>query len=285
MAPSPYCDEIFQYDYAMPADREQAKYFFTVRYDELVNQMVKHRVNNGNGDIFTLKVVNRYVLQMESTRGPVGAVVPVVGNGFSPTDFVVIAGTATPTTVASANAMTFAVPPLPPGEYPVEWHSGSDVFQIGAFQVDSSALTLTPDSLELASGDATSLTIAMGQPAPAGGVTLNVLTDAPNSVVMPTEVLIRGGEKSVTVKVAGGAPGAGSLHISAPGFDRAVVPIKVNEAPALPVVTPAPVEATPAPAPVPVEALPAPTVPTPVAAPAPATTAPKDLPAAAVLGS
>jgi hypothetical protein len=278
MAPSPYGDEIYQYDYTMPGDREQAKYFYTIRYDELVNQLVKHR--DLESQLYTLNIVNRYVLQMENTRGPVGAVVPVVGNGFAPADTVVIGGSPAPTTVASANAMTFAVPPLPPGDYPVEWHAGTDVFQIGAFHVDISALAVTPASLELASGDATSLTIAMGEPAPAGGVTLKVLTDAPGSVVMPVEVRIPGGQKSVTVKVAGGAPGAGTLHINAPGFSQAVVPIKVNEAPVLPVVTPTPVEAAPAPVtPVPVE-----TAPAPVAAP-PATTAPKDVPAAAVIGS
>jgi len=273
MSLTPYGDDIYQYEYAMPADREQAKYFYSVRYDELVNELVKHREEKS--DLYTLNVVNRYVLQMENTRGPVGAVVPVVGNGFSSVDFVVIGGTAAPTKVASANAMTFAVPPLPSGDYPVEWHSGSDVFQIGAFHVDSSELTVQPASLELASGDAKFLSITMGQPAPAGGVSFKVLTDAPNSVVMPADVLIPGGEKSVTVKVAGGNPGAGSLHISAPGFNRAVVVIKVDEAPMLPTPVAVPVEATPAPA------VTEPSTP----AAAPVATPPKDLPAAAVLGS
>ncbi len=280
MAPSPYGDDIFQYDYTMPGDREQAKYFFTIRYDELVNQLVKHR--DIESQLYTLNIVNRYVLQMENTRGPVGAVVPVVGNGFSPADTVVIAGSAAPTSVASANALTFAVPPLPPGDYPVEWHSGTDVFQIGAFHVDISALTVSPASVELASGDATSLTMAMGEPAPTSGVTLKILTDAPASVVMPTEVLIPAGQKSVTVKLSGGSPGAGSLHIDAPGFSQAVVPIKVNEAPALPVVTPAPVEEAPVPAtPSPADTAP---TPAPVATP-PVATPPKDVPAAAVIGS
>ena len=275
MAPSPYGDDIFQYDYAMPLDREKAKYFYTFRYDELVNQLVKHR--DIESDLYTLNIVNRYVLQMETTRGPVGAVVAIVGNGFSPVDYVVIGGTAAPTKVASANAMTFAVPPLPSGDYPVEWHSGSDVFQIGAFHVDESALLASPTSLELASGDATRLTLTMRQLAPAGGVTLKVLTDIPNSVVMPTDVLIPGGANSVTVKIAGGTPGAGSLHIGAPGFTMAVVPIKINDAPVLPV-------AAPVVTPVPIEAAPAPTAPAPTVS-APATPAPKDLPAAAVMGS
>ncbi|HTB64125.1 MAG TPA: hypothetical protein VK737_11130, partial [Opitutales bacterium] len=165
--------------------------------------------------------------------------------------------------------------------YPVEWHSGSAVTQIGGFHVDSSALTVTPTSLELASGDATSLTISMDQPAPDGGVPFAVLTDIPGSAVMPAQIIVNAGETSATVKIAGGAPGAGTLHISAPGIERAVVAIKVNPAPVLPQVAPPPVDITPV--------VPTPTVtPTPVVTPEvapPASTTPKDMPAAAVRGS
>jgi len=274
MAPSPYGDGIYQYDYAMPSDRAQAKYFFTVRYDETVNELVKHR--DIESDLFTLNIVNRYVLQIENARGPVGAVVPVVGNGFSPVDFVVIGGVATSTKVASPNAMTFAVPPLPEGDYPVEWHSGTDVFPIGAFHVDPSALTVTPASVDLLLGDSTTLTIAMSEPAPDGGVTFKVLTDIPTSVVMPAEVFIPSGQESATVKVASGTTaGVGSLHISAPGFIRSEVPINVSDGSGPQVVTPVPVEAAPT------QVTP---LPSPVIAP-PATTTPKDLPAAAVRGS
>ncbi len=278
MTPLSVGDQLFEYDYTMPADHALAKYYYTIRYDEKNNDIITHRSLNNEDGIYTLKVVSRYVREMEVERGPVGSVVPVVGNGFANGDFIVIGGTPMPAHVASANAMTFTVPPLPAGDYPVEWHSGTDVTQIGGFHVDSSALTVTPASLELASGDATALTISMAQPAPDGGVPFAVLTDVPGSVVMPAQIVISAGATSATVKVAGGAPGMGSLHISAPGIERAIVSIKVNPAPVLPQVAPPPAEVTPV--------APTPTAPvvTPETLP-PANPAPKDLPAAAVIGS
>ena len=277
MAAAPYGDQIFQYDYAMPAGNSQAKYFFTIRYDERVNGVIKHRqIDPDNSQIFTLNIVNRYVLEMETVRGPVGAVVAVVGRGFNPGDHIMIGGTWAPTAVASTNALSFAVPPLAPGDYPVEWHAGADVFQIGAFHVDASNVLVTPASVEVASTESTSLTLTMDQMAPQGGVPFEVLTDAPQSVIMPKEIVIPGGQRSVTVKITGGTPGSGSLHISAPGFYRAVTAIKVNDAP------PAPAVVAPVPA-APVEAAPAPAAP--AATPATPETPPAKLPAAAVMGS
>ncbi len=277
MSAAPYGDQIFQYDYAMPANYSLAKYFFTVRYDELVTGLVKHRqIDPDASQIYTLNIVNRYVLEMESVRGPVGAVVAVVGRGFNPADHIMIGGTWAPTTVASSNALTFAVPPLAPGDYPVEWHAGSEVFQIGAFHVDASNLTATPASIEVAATANATLTISMEQLAPQGGIPFEVLTDVPQSVIMPKEIVIPGGQRSATVTITGGSPGSGSLHISAPGFYRAVTTIKVNEAPPAPAPVVAPVAA-------PVEAAPAPAAPT--ATPATPETPPAKLPAAAVMGS
>ncbi len=278
-------DQIFQYDYTMPEGTSVAKYYFIIRYNERINGLTKPRqIDPDASQVYTLNVVNRYVHEMETTRGTVGAVVAVVGSGFNPADHIMIGGLWAPTTVASSNALTFAVPPLPPGDYPVEWHAssnrGTDVFQIGAFHVDASGLTVTPGTLELASGDSTMLTIVMSQPAPQGGVPVEVLTDVPQSVIMPPEIVIPGGQHSVTIKIVGGTPGAGSLHLSAPGFYRAVTPVKVNEAPPAPaVVTPVamPAEATPT--------APAPATVAPTPAPATPETAPAKLPAAAVMGS
>lgn len=275
MDPAPYGDRLFEYDYQMPGDRSQAKYFFSIRYQEKVDELVKDR--DDTTETYTLNVVNRYVLAMEATRGPVGSVIPVVGRGFSRVDRIVIGGTEAPTTVASANALTFAVPPLPAGDYPVEWHSGTDVFQIGAFHVDGADLKVTPSMLEFPSGTSAQLTFDMGLPAPEGGLPVAVLTDIPASVVMP-DVVIPAGQSSVTVNVSGAATGSGSLHISAVGFGQVVVPVKIDEAP------PAPAPVVPAPA------TPVPTVaPAPAAEPVPAAPAPAapaaSTPAAAVIGS
>ncbi len=267
---APYGEDIYQYDYHMPSDRSEAKYYFVIRYDEMLDSLVKHREWK-SPQVYTLKVMNRYVLQMEMTRGVVGSVVPVVGNGFLPQDYIVIGGTAAPTKYASTNALTFQVPPLPPGDYPVEWHSGSDVFQLGAFHIDLTNFKVSPASLEVASTESTNLTISIDQPAPYGDLPITVLTDAPASVVMDT-VRIPAGESSVTVKITGGQPGSGNLRISTPGFNMVTVPIKVDDAPPPPPtpVTPVAPEVTPAePAPAPAAAV-TPVTPEPTPAPAPA---------------
>ncbi len=269
MGLAPYGDRLYQYEYQMPGDRSQAKYFFSIRYQEKVETLIKDREQRSS-ETYTLNVVNRYVLAMEATRGPVGSVIPVVGRGFSRLDRIVIGGIEAPTSVASSNALTFTVPPLPAGDYPVEWHSGTDVFQIGAFHLDGADLKVTPNSLELASGGSTQMTFDMGLPAPEGGLPVAVLTDIPASVVMP-DVVIPAGQSSITINISGAAMGSGSLHISAPGFSQLEVPVKITEAVAVP--APAPVE-------------PAPIAPAPEATPAPAPAAvPASAPAAAVIGS
>jgi len=269
MQTAPYGDDIYQYDYHMPADRSTAKYFFVIRYDEKFGLQTKHREWKSD-QIYTLNVVNRYVLQMEVTRGLVGTVVPVVGRGFLAQDYIVIGGTAAPTKFYSPNSMNFQVPPLPPGDYPVEWHSGSDVFQIGAFHIDMANFKVSPENLEVTSGASTTLTISLDQAAPDGDLPVSVLTDVPASVIM-NDVRVPAGQTSVSVKVTGGQMGAGSLRISAPGYNMVTTPVKIDEAIPTSIipVTPAPESINPVPVPAATPAAPATTdVP---ATPAPAT--------------
>ncbi len=263
MTRAPYGDEIYQYDYRLPAGRAQAKYYFVIRYDEKMAQLTKKREWK-SPETYTLNIVNRYVSQMEVTRGVVGAAVPVVGRGFLEADSIVMGGVAAPTKVASANAMTFQVPALAPGDYPVEWHSGADVFQVGAFHVDISNFKVTPASLEVPSTSTTTFTLSMEQPAPEGGLPVAVLTDVPSSVIMD-EVRIPGGQNSAVITVKGGQMGAGNLRISTPGFNSVIIPIKVTEAP-----PPPPVPVTPMPVVTPVEPAQPVTPPTPAPAPIPA---------------
>lgn len=262
MTPASSGDEVFEYEYHMPPDRAEAKYYFIVRYDVMVSTVATHREWK-SPETYTFNIVNRYVLQLEVTRGIVCSTIPVVGRGFLPVDYIVIGGVAVPTKVASSNAMTFQVPPLAPGDYPVEWHSGADVFQIGTFHVDETNFKIVPASLEVASTESTTLTISMDQPAPDGGLPVSVLTDAPASVIMD-EVRIPAGQTSVEVKIKGGQPGSGNLRISTPGFSTVTVPIKVSEAPPPPVMP-----VTPEPVVTPVEPLPPVTTPAPVPEPAP----------------
>ena len=245
MQPSPSGGDLFEYEYAMPSDRAQAKYYFTIYYTTQQNGLKQNHTITSQ--LYTLNIVNRYVITMEATRGPVGSTIPVVGRGFSSYDSVVIGGIEAPTTHDSVNSLTFSVPPLAAGhDYEVDLHSGSNVFPLGLFHVDVSNFTVTPANLEVASGDSALLVINMGLKAPDGGVPVDVKTDVPASVVM-APVTIPGGSPTVTVKVKGGQPGQGSLHLNAAGFNEVIVPITVTAA-AAPAPAPEPI-VTPPPAP------------------------------------
>jgi hypothetical protein len=217
MTKSPYGELMYEYDYTMPTDRAEAKYYFFLRYNVIENGLTHARVITT--PVYTLDIVNRYVLTMEATRGPVGASIPVVGRGIE-----------AQTNYGSPNAVTFAVPPLPADQdYAVELHSGTNVFPIGLFHVDGSNLTITPASVELAAGDSGEIVVGMDLDAPGGGVPVDVETDVPASVIMP-EVVIPGGARTVSVKIQGGQPGKGSLHFTAPGFNEVVIPVDIEPA-------------------------------------------------------
>jgi hypothetical protein len=266
-----YGEEFYEYEYTMPPDREEAKYYFQVRYDIRESGLIRHREEHT--EVYTLNIINRYVLAMSATRGFVGSTIAVMGNNFTRLDHVVVGGTEAPTTYTSPNSLTFVVPALPDQQdYAVEVHSGSDVFPIGSFHIDTAALKVSPDSVEVNSGDSADVTFDVGQNAPEGGLAVQVLTDVPASVIMPP-VVVPMGQSTVTVKVQGGVPGSGGLYVSSPGYNSLVVPIKVDPAPT-PAPAPAPAAApavTPAPAAEPVPAANAtPAAAAPAATPAPA---------------
>ena len=66
------------------------------------------------------------------------------------------------------------------------------------------------------------------QPAPAGGLLIDVTTDVPESVVMPV-VMVAAGQTSATVPIQGGKPGSGSLFFrSSAGESSIAVTVTAN---------------------------------------------------------
>ena len=69
---------------------------------------------------------------------------------------------------------------------------------------------------------------ALAQPAPAGGLFIDVTTDVPDSVVMPV-VMVPANQTSVTVPIQGGKPGSGSLFFrSSAGESSIAVTVTAN---------------------------------------------------------
>lgn len=225
MQRSPLGADIYEFDYHLPAGRSEFAYYILAPYNVDYNGAFQQR------EVYTevqkVAVVGRYVLSLEVNRGPVGARVSVLGRGFSPQDVVYFDNTPARTVFESANSLSFFVPAVGAGRnYRVQLHGATGTSAVGTFRVDATGLTVSPTSLTLRSGESQPLTFTLPNPAPTGGLLLDVTTDVPESVIMP-EVIVPAGSTSVTINVQGGRPGTGSLFLKGFGVGELVVGISV----------------------------------------------------------
>ncbi|WP_309399084.1 IPT/TIG domain-containing protein [Cerasicoccus maritimus] len=212
---------IFEYDYAIPEGRTEAKYYYLLDYKRDNEHYEKSK-------IYLLNVTDRYVTAIESVRGPVGAEIPVVGRGFTDFDKIVIGGFEADTTYQSPTSLTFIVPALKPNQaYRAELVSGNGVKDLGKFHVDASKLTVVPSIIRLNPGERTSVAFGVEYPTSGVGLPISVMTNVPDSVIMP-EVAIPAGARSVSIPIEGGKKGSGLLYVTAPGYNELQVPVFVG---------------------------------------------------------
>ncbi|MFT3781892.1 MAG: cell surface protein [Nibricoccus sp.] len=240
---SPLGQDIYEIDYQVPAGRSELSYYIQTNY----------RIQNGNGltaareDYTPLQksqILSRYVLSIESNRGPVGALVGILGRGFTPNDIVYFDDTPVRTVFESAKSVGFYVPGLEANRnYRVAIGNGSGQTPVGTFRIDgpvgaettasgfsapnAGSLLVSPSVITLKKGEKQTLTFTSPVAGTAGGLLIDVTTDVPESVIMP-EVQIPQGSNTTTVTIEGGRPGKGSLFIKGPGVKELVVPITVN---------------------------------------------------------
>jgi len=227
MVKDPSIPGIYEFDFKVPPGNSSLGYYFVVNYQVEGNGVVADR------QAFTAlehaSVVSRYVLSLEVNRGPVGARIGILGRGFTSQDLVGFDGTPVRTVYESPTSLGFFVPSMAPGKaYHVTVSGSSGNSDVGTFRIDATDLTVEPASLSLAPGQKQSLTFTVTQPAPAGGMLLDVTTDVPESVIMP-EVVVPQGQTSVTVTVEGGKVGSGSLFLKGYGSGEVTIPVSVGK--------------------------------------------------------
>ncbi len=221
----------YEYDYKAPQSVNELRYYFVFEYDYKQAATVKHAVHystdftEGNQP-HQSRLVNRYVIQLESARGPVGAEIAVVGRGFSEFDTIVMNGQEVDTNFISPYSLTFTVPSLPGGEsYPVALRTGQGDIDAGEFLIDQAQFSVLPSEVDINSGDRELMIFRLNNPAPPSGIDVRITTNIPQSVIMP-EVYISGGERQVSVPLEGGSPGNGYLYVNAPGYSTVRVPMR-----------------------------------------------------------
>lgn len=217
---------IYDFEYKLPAGRDQIAYYYLVNYKiEGNNVLTSQEVYT---DVAQVKIVRRYVLSLEVNRGPVGARISVLGRGFTPQDTVVFDGTPARTVMESPNALSFFVPAIEANRtYQVKLNSPAGDSPVGTFRIDPSSVSISPSSLTLRTGQQQFLSFTVPNQAPPGGTLLDVATDIPESVIMP-EVVIPQGQNNVTVTVEGGKPGTGALFLKGFGSGETRIPVTVT---------------------------------------------------------
>lgn len=218
--------DLYEFEYTLPAGRQDASYYFLADYQVEIREFIKTRESFSS--VQTFKLANRFAYSLDVTRAPVGARVGVVGRGFKKTDNVTIGGQDAPTSFASVNSLFFHVPSLRPDEnYMVQVSDGESTLNVGTLRVDSGTISVSPSTLTLEAGGRAMLIFSVNAVAPEGGLYIDVTTDAPESIIMP-EVIIPGGARSVNVPLTGGEAGRGKLYIEMPGYNDLTVPVTVR---------------------------------------------------------
>jgi hypothetical protein len=212
--------DVWEFEYQLPAGRTSASYYFICDY-----QMEGHGGDAPNevySELQTMKIAGRYVIRSEATRAPVGSRVSVLGAGFTTADIVYFDQTPTRTVFESPSSLSFFVPAVEPGRnYKLSVVGSGHNLDVGTFRVDAISFQVSPSALVLRPGEQQAVTFTIPNPAPAGGMLIDVTTDVPESVVMP-EVIVAAGLTSVTVMIQGGKPGTGSLFFKSSAGENSV---------------------------------------------------------------
>ena len=165
------------------------------------------------------RLENRYVGNLASYRGPVGAEIAVQGRGLTKYDVIKVGEQDATTRYLSENELRFVVPALPSGlDYPIKLSGGAHgALDIGNFRIDESRLGVSPIPLRYKPVILQPCFLKLITKHPAGGLAIDVKTNIPNSVIMP-EAIISEGDMTVNIPVKGGEVGEGKLVISALGL-------------------------------------------------------------------
>jgi hypothetical protein len=200
-------NDIWEFEYQLPAGRTSASYYFICDY-RTKNSSDTQEIYS---ELQTMNIAGRYVIRPEATRAPVGSRVSILGAGFSTADIVYFDNTPARTVFESPSSLSFFVPAVTPGRnYKLTVRGAGAGLDVGTFRVDAISFQVVPGALLLRPGEQQAVTFTIPQPAPAGGMLIDVTTDVPESVVMP-EVIVPANATSVTVPIQGGKPGTGSL--------------------------------------------------------------------------
>jgi hypothetical protein len=226
--------DMWAYDYPVPDNVSDVPYYFVTHFtakenSDYVQYTIYSSDHSEDHKVYKSILANRFVMRLSSSRTPTGAMIQVIGLGFTDADQILVGASSAKTTLASHNQINFVVPSdLDAGHtYDVKLHTPEGDLQAGKLYIDYSTFGVQPNAIKIKSGDSAPVTFFIDTPAPVGGLTINVATNVSASVVMPV-VTIPEGQRSVSVTIQGAAAGDGVLELSAKNFETVRVPVSIT---------------------------------------------------------
>ena len=183
---------------------------------------------SSKSEVFDLRLTNRYVVELESSRAKPGSSISVLGKGFRDSDSIQFGGSNLETRFISENQLEFNVPAMEGGlDYQIALKTASGIIPISRFRIDYSELRSVPSRLVLLEGQTFTLVFTIDQIAPPEGVPLSMTLSDPTLLEFePTSIDPE--ERSVNVQVTGGAPGEGTLIVKAAAHNQLEIPVRVD---------------------------------------------------------
>ncbi|MDR0742568.1 MAG: IPT/TIG domain-containing protein [Puniceicoccales bacterium] len=215
----------YSYDYARSSDQHKVNYYYEVDYRKKVNGNVRQKSKRSK--LYSLTIINRYVVGFESNRGVPGSTITLLGRGFEKGDYVEIGDVPCETTFVSPNALSFVVPILDHNnKHHAKLVSDNGDIGLGIFHIDRVSFHTNLSSINLESGEKQVLVITINFDAPQEGIEIDTTTNIPDSVIMK-DIFIPAGTRSTSVVIKGGIAGSGMLYLTAAGFEELKIPVEV----------------------------------------------------------
>jgi hypothetical protein len=228
MTPAQFGSASFAYDYQPPVDELNTRFYYVLNYqtqlhdaDPVPGQIIS--------DLYQIQFPNSISLSLNTKRAAIGSWVTIQGQGFSSEDIIFVDTVAAHTSFISPTELQFIVPESPPGHgYVVEVRGLKRAQIAGHLRIDpATPLSVLPSSLDLQPGQRRVIAFALEEPAPIGGLQLNITTDIPDCIEMP-EVLIPEGARTVSASIEASKLGNGKLFINSSGMPEIVIPITIR---------------------------------------------------------
>lgn len=219
-------DRSFTYNYRRPANKHRASYYYELDYKTQCYGQIHNQFERSK--LYELTIANRYVVGFESNRGIPGSTIILLGRGFEQGDYIEIDGVTCDTTFISGNSLSFVVPMLSKhGLYHAKLVSDNGDIGLGNFQIDQISMHVNHEQIDLAPGEKQALIVTVDCDAPEAGITIEVTTNIPDSIIM-RDIFIPAGAHSATAVIEGGDAGSGMLYLSAGGFEEVKIPVEVT---------------------------------------------------------